>query len=230
MTINAEFIDQIVKNVMREMQSRVSPVDGAPKVNKQPSVSAAVHTMLAVNGLVISESVLAGANAAGRTIALQSGAIVTPSGRDFIRKNSITLSTQIAGTGTTSAGGTMITIGSMSSLTTAASAAGWKTQAASTEAEAASMAAAKIADGAVTCFGGEPSVVACLLNRNSSVRAAVVSRATNFESLMTMMNPHVICLDSGSWSFGELLRLLKGFMVPSGAPKSWSELNPGGGR
>ena len=231
MTISVEFIDQIVQNVMREMQTRVSPVDPAPKVTKQIVEPGAIQaTTLPVPGLVISEDVLIRSNAAGRTISLQSGAIITPSGRDYVRKNAIRISTQIGGSKAVTGTGTLIAIGSNTNSKSAASAAGWQTLAASTEQEAASLASGQLLNGLVACFGGEPSVVACLLNRNSSVRAAVVTRSTNLAALTSLLNPQVVCLESAGWSFSELLRLLKGLVLLPAAPKGWAELNAGGVR
>lgn len=243
MTINAQFIDQIVKNVMREMQTRVSTVDTAQSdVRQSPvtqvadskgSATAAVAPM-SLSARVISEDVLVAANAAGQTISLQPGAILTPSGRDFIRKNGIRLATQANLSERLVATGTFIAVGASTGAMTAASAAGWKTLTAATEFEAASLASAQMADGFVACCGGEPSIVACLLNRNPAIRAAVVTQATNLLTLTTVMSPQVVCLDSSGWSFGEILRLLRTFAGaewkkdPAGSDPHWKEIRAGG--
>ena len=223
MTISAEFIDQIVQNVMREMQTRVPMPDAAaPVVTKQ---TITLET-LQIGSRVVSENVLITANAAGRAISLSSGAVITPSGRDYIRKNGIRLTSEIGGKTVGSTGGTFIAIGD-STTSSAASAAGWKTLTSKNEFDAAVLASEKLSSGMVTSFGGEPSVVACLLNRNPAVRAAVVTKATNLVTLISIMNPQIVCLDSTGWSFAELLRLLRGLSMSAAIPKQWKELARG---
>ena len=223
MTISAEYIDQIVQNVMREMQTRVPMATvSAPVVTRQNSAP----ETLQIGSRVISENVLITANAAGRAITLAAGAVITPSGRDYIRKNGVRLSSNVAGNSGTSHGGTFIVIGDNSN-SSAASAAGWKTLNANTEFDAAIMASKVFTTGMVTSFGGEPSIVACVLNRNPAVRAAVITRSTNLAALTSLMNPQVVCLDSTAWSFAELLRLLRGLSMSAAIPKHWKELAGG---
>lgn len=224
MTISAEFIDQIVQNVMREMQSRVATVDAPARMRSEPT---ATLETLQIGSRVVSEDVLAKANAAGRAISLSSGAVITPSGRDYIRKNGIRLASDVVGGKSGKpVGGTFIVIGN-DATTSAASAAGWKLLTAKSEFDAAAMTAEKLTTGLVASFGGEPSVVACLLNRNPTVRAAVVTRTTNLATLTTVLNPQVVCLDSACWSFAELLRLLRGLSLSAAIPKNWKELTGG---
>ena len=218
MTISAQFIDQIVHSVMQEMQTRAAV--NAPAALKETKEDKTIG----ISSRVVSEKVLLAANAAGRAILLQPGAVITPSGREFIRKNNVRMTSQVGGKSLSPVVGTFIAVGTNTTLHSAASAAGWNTVSASTEFEAASVSLKNLSNGIVTCCGGEPSVVACLLNRNSAVRAAVITRATNLETLTTVMSPHVVCLESVGWSFGEVLRLLRGLsLVSGGAPKDWKE-------
>ncbi len=229
MTISVQFIDQIVQNVMREMQTRVPTFAAAtPTVMKKAAESTTESVQ--ISSRVVSETVLITANAAGRAISLQPGAVVTPSGREFIRKNNVRMTSQVSGKSSSSIVGTFIVIGSNTAVHTAASAAGWKTIAASTESEAATISLANLSHSIVACCGGEPSVVACLLNRDSAVRAAVISRATNLVTLTTVMSPQVVCLESSGWSFGDILRLLRSLATPSGAPAYWKEISTGSTR
>jgi len=225
MTISAEFIDQIVHNVMREMQTR-TPSNAPAALAKQIADTIPGDATISISSRVLSERVLVTANAAGRAISLQPGTVITPSGRDYIRKNGVRLTSDVSDTASLS--GTFIAIGT-STTTFAASAAGWKSLAASTEFDAASLASRHLSTGIVACCGGEPSVVACLLNRNPVVRAAVVTRTTNLVKLTTAMNPQVVCLDSSGWSFGDLLRLLRGLVGKTPTLKDWNEL-PGSTR
>ncbi len=228
MTISAEFIDQIVHNVMREMQTRTT--SNAPAALLEPVTNkAAADRTISISSRVLSEKVLITANAAGRAISLQPGTVITPSGRDYIRKNDVRLTSDVSGTGSATRSGVFIAIGTHAT-TSAASAAGWKALTATTEFDGANLASQHAATGMVACCGGEPSVVACILNRNPAIRAAVITRATNLVTLATMMSPQVVCLDSSGWSFGDILRLLRSLAAPPLTPAHWKEISAGSTR
>ena len=228
MTISTEFIDQIVHNVMREMQSRKT--SNAPAALTEPIVSKTrTDQTIRISSRVLSENVLVTANAAGRAISLQPGTVITPSGRDYIRKNGVRLTSDVSGSGAASLSGTFVAIGTHTT-TSAASAAGWKALTASTEFDAATLASQHAATGIVACCGGEPSIVACILNRNPAVRAAVITRATNLVTLITVMSPQIVCLDSAGWTFGDILRLLRSLAVPPNTPAHWKEISAGSTR
>mgnify|MGYP003559101106 FL=1 len=98
MTISAEYKDQIVQNVMREMQTRTT--SNAPVALRNAVVEKSpTDRTITINNRVVSENVLQTANAAGRTISLQPGTVITPSGRDFIRKNGVRLTIAVGGKG-----------------------------------------------------------------------------------------------------------------------------------
>jgi hypothetical protein len=228
MTISAEFIDQIVHNVMREMQTRKT--SDAPTALMEPVTNrASADRTISISSRVLSEKVLVTANAAGRAISLQPGTVITPSGRDYIRKNGVRLTSEVGGTGSASLSGVFVAVG-IHATTSAASAAGWKALNATTEFEAADLASQHATTGIVACCGGEPSVVACLLNRNPAMRAAVITRATNLVTLATVLSPQVVCLDSSGWSFGDVLRLLRSLAIPPKTPAHWKEISAGSKR
>ncbi len=227
MNFDAAYIDQIVQNVMREMKSRVTvaAVASVPMATSQTKAVTATEapTSLTIAAKVVSEDILVAARAAGRTIVLQAGAIVTPSGKDYIRKNDITVAGSALNKPVTVSTGTFIVIGSNSTCQSAASATGWKTSAVSNEHDAALAASQSLKNGITVTCGGEPSVVACLLNRNPDVRAAVITKATNLLTLTTVMSPQVICLDSSGWSFGDILKLLRSLSAAN-RPQGWKEI------
>ena len=227
MHINSETIDQIVRNVMRDMQPRTTSTSlAAPVRIPAPDSSEAI---VQIDSKVITEEVLNAARAAGRIIAINPDAVVTPSARDYIRRNAVQLTSRMVGS-VTATSGLLIGIGASSLAFSAAAAADWKTLAVSTEREAAAITAQHITTGLVTCIGGEPSVVACLLNRNQAVRAAVVTRVTNLVTLAALMNPQVVCLEASGWSFGELLKVFRSLAATRTAPVDWQEMADGGVR
>lgn len=237
MQLSSDTIDQIVRNVMRQMQSRSSAngsaapsVPAAVSGTASNATSAATTAVLRIDSKVISEQVLISAQAAGRSISLPAGSVITPSGRDYIRRQAVRVTSQVAGASGQSAAGMMISIGPNKLTDSAAAAADWQTLTVTGESQAAAAAMAQAASGIVVCAGGEPSIVTCLLNRNPAMRAAVITRATNLLTLVASMNPRVICLDSNDWSFGELLRLLRSLKFSAVVPAGWCELAAGAGR
>lgn len=227
MTIDAAYIDQIVQNVMREMKSRVTvpAVASAPMATSQtkPATATEAPTSLTIAARVVSEDILVAARAAGRTIVLQAGAIITPSGKDYIRKNGVTVAGSALNKPATVSTGSFIVVGNNATCQSAASTAGWKTAAVNNEHDAALAASQTLKNGITVTCGGEPSVVACLLNRNPDVRAAVITRATNLITLTTVMSPQVVCLDSSGWSFGDILKLLRSLSAAN-RPQGWKEI------
>lgn len=227
MTVDAAYIDQIVQNVMREMKSRVTvpAVSSAPLATSQAvSVpSAEAGTSLTIAAKVVSEDILNAARAAGRTVVLQAGAIITPSGKDYIRKNAVTIAGSALNKPATVSTGSFIVVGNNATCQSAASATGWKTSVVSNEHDAAVIASQQLKSGITVTCGGEPSVVACLLNRNPDARAAVITKATNLLTLTTVMSPQVVCLDSSGWSFGDILKLLRS-LTAANRPQGWKEI------
>ncbi len=227
MNFDAAYIDQIVQNVMREMKSRVPvpAVASAPMTTSQakPVTAADPSASLMIAAKVVSEDILIAARAAGRTIVLQAGAIITPSGKDYIRKNGVTVAGSALNKPATVSTGSFIVVGNNATCQSAASTAGWKTSAVSDEHDAALAASQSLKNGITVTCGGEPSVVACLVTRNPDVRAAVITKATNLIPLTTVMSPQVVCLDSIGWSFGDILKLLRSLSAAN-RPQGWKEI------
>ncbi len=234
MTFSAEQIEAITTSVLRELASRGVAVAAAEKSGTPADAVAPIgvasspdqrNAVVALTGKVISEQALVAINASGLTITIPAGAIITPSGHDYIRRNGITV-TSVLSTGKSAAGGTIIVVGNCFAATSAAKTAMWTTITAGCEFDAAKKSRKQLPNP-VVCCGGEPSVTACLLNRNSDVRVAVVTQNTDVSRLVRVMNPQVICLDAAGWSYAQLLKLLR--MMPFGAtiPASWKEIAGG---
>jgi hypothetical protein len=227
MNLSSELIDRIVQNVIRELQARA--VTGGTASAAAVTAEVGQPRPLLIDHPVITEDVLATAQAAGRLVSLPSGAVLTPSGRDYIRKHGVRLSSAVAARQESRLRGLLITVGTVASATAAAVATGWKTDRVSVETDAVPMALQHAAEGRVIC-GGEPSIVACLLNRESGLRAAVVTKQTDLAALQTAMNPQVICFASEGWSYADVRRLLQSLKSPLDVPAGWNERPAGGVR
>jgi hypothetical protein len=219
MTITVEFIDQIVRTVLREMQSRTVSSQSAPNSTEHAQQSAdGSAELLRIHEPVVTEAVLVHAGAADRAISLIPGAVLTPSGRDYVRKNNIRLSSSVSRASRSvspstkhvaEVQGLLIALPGSAIAVSSAAAAGWGSITVQNDSEAAAKAAELARVRSVVCFGGEASLVACLLNRNAAIRAAVIESSTDLTSLNQVMAPNVLCLNSLGWSFGSLLRLMR---------------------
>lgn len=235
MIYSSQQIETITQSVLRELRSRGVTVATAHRGSQSgtPASSAAVEAnqsmgdskaaSVAVTARVVTEDTLAAVQAAGRTVSIPAGAVITPSGHDYIRRHSV--SVHVSSGASKSAGmGTLLVIGTCASAEAAARAANWKSLDAGCEPDAAWKSRKHLA-GPVVCCGGNPSIVACLLNRDNNVRAAVVDARTDLTTLAAAMNPQVVCLDSVGWSFASYLRLFRQLgNADMSAPKKWKEL------
>lgn len=228
MSFDPAYIDRIVQSVLSEMRSR-GTAGGTAAAVKQEQSSKVGAEQIVIAERVISESVLAGVAAAGRTVSLPAGAVITPSGRDYIRRNKVTLSSSVAGKGT-AVSGLIIGLQSSSTLSSAATASGWKIVTAASIFDAAAIVVKEFVSGAVVCVGVEASAVSCLVNRDSRIRAAVISRPESAAALLSIMNPNVWCVDGNGWSFSDYQRLLKSVSAAPQKPTGWEEIYSGGQR
>lgn len=234
MSFDAAYIDQIVQSVLSEIRSQNTSGGrtsaSAPKATTVAAAPLALNAApLVIRDRVISESVLETAKAAGRTVTLLQGAVITPSGRDFIRKNRVTLSSGVAGS-STSASGLVISLETSATVSSAASATGWKVSSTANIFDAASTIVKEYQTHPVVCIGNESSAVACLVNRDNRIRSAVVGRPELVAMLASIMNPNVWCVDGAGWSFADYQRLLRSISRNAEKPTGWEEIAAGGPR
>ncbi len=234
MSFDAAYIDQIVQSVLSEIRSQ-NASGGTTSVSAPKSTSAAASpqvtatTPIVLRDRVISEAVLSSAQAGGRTVSLPQGAVITPSGRDYIRKNRVTVSSAVGGA-SVGVSGLVVSLQTIATVTSAASASGWKVSSTSSIFDAAATVLKEFHAQPVVCIGSEASAVACLVNRDSRIRAAVVGRPELLAMLTSLMNPNVWCLDGAGWSFADYQKLLRSVGRNAEKPTGWEELVAGGSR
>ena len=218
MTFSNELIDEVVRNVMRELQ--LSPTTAAASSTVGSSTSS-----VELSQRVITEDVLAEQIAPGATVVVPTDAVLTPSGRDYIRRHRIVISSVPSVAVSGSFGGLVLVVGDMNSMSSAAKSAGWAIDSVAGNFDAANLIAQKDAEQRTVCCSDQPSVIACLVNRNTQRRAAVVTSETCLSGLLNDMNPDTVCLSVKGWSFIELRRMLKKLSGNGGAlPAGWKEL------
>lgn len=229
MTFSSTQIEVITQSVLRELRSRGVAIAAEHSSDPRPEVRPGADVLASGCGLnekVITEDTLAAAEAAGRTVHISPGAVITPSGHDYIRRHGVTV-TSSGKTNSPVADGTVIVMEDSPAALSAATTAGWQTDSAGCEFEAASKAKTHLS-GPVVCSVEEPSTTACLLNRSVDIRAAVITHTTDIRLLGSVMNPHVICLSPAGWSFAALLKLLRHLTaVDREVPAKWKELSGG---
>lgn len=233
MKLTVEQVEEIVRSVLRELQ----PVP-APPVAPQSAGNAAVKQVVAVesdlislSSLVVTESVLSAVGAAGRTVALPRGAVLTPSGRDYLRRHGVRLASRLpSAEGQAGKAGLVIQAQRLAVLESAAGTAGWSVEQVSGEDAAVGRVLQLHGVRPLVCVTADPAVAACLLNRRSDVRAAAVSDRVDLQRLMDRLQPTVVCLDGTGWSWSQLLRLLRMMSVVRTVPSGWREAEQGAGR
>lgn len=258
MTIRPGLIDEIVRNVLSELRGGSSsggaptavagtstyPAESARGAVERPAgLSGSVATgrgdvaaeRTAVEPLtllqtVITEETLLQAGVTGCTIRVPARAVITPSGREYIRRHAIAIADCGVSAGESSAVGCVVIVDGSAAAVAAAESQGWSVQSVPDDVAAAERAASASGTRCLCCCR-QPARVACLLNRRPSIRAAVVDCGGDHNELFTVMQPNVVCLrGTDGWTVVTLRRLLKALAhVPSSVPPAWNELSGGPG-
>ena len=247
MALTSDKLEEIVRQVLQELRAgqvarpaaAVAPAAAtssvpvsAARVGAAPAVLTSAD-VVAISDRAVTESVLANAGAAGRTVSLVRGAVLTPSARDYIRRHNVRLSTAVTATASVSAAafaGAVVIVGRESTVRMAAAAVGWPVREVADNFSAARAAQELLPVKRVLCVCPSPAIAACVLNRDSAIRAAVLERAVGMERLLEQMQPQAVCLQSEGWGYPELSRLLGLMQRPLQQPAGWSEQQWGGVR
>lgn len=244
MNVRPELVDDIVRNVLARLQGTQPVAPAAPIATatcpkatsatavqstegRQPDASAAAGKICA---MVITEDTLQQANISGGSIEIPAGAVITPSGREYLRRFAI-LTRAAGGDRTTSQTGTLFLSGVDPVAQAAAAERGWGVRQHQNDLELAA-GVDDLASGPSLCSCDQPNIVACLLNRNARFRVAVIDRQSDVRKLLAVMRPDVLCLAAGTgWTTVGLRRLMQALeRLPPQVPDSWCELNTGGVR
>lgn len=248
MNFSALDIDRIVAQVMEELRPEPAPgpspakihlppappVAPAPKVAPTPERPAVRPEAVVFTEAVITGSLLEGRVGVSRSVRFAPQAVLTPTARDFLRIKQIEWSREAGNMiAPASANWQAIVSKSLPPVLSAiealkTSGEGWDLRLSGTSIEAACQAVSAIsrAEAAgIAVFAEDPDVVACLANRNSRVRAAVVHNTEALSSLRRILGPNVLAISPANKSFFELRNLLKTWsnggspVAPSGLEK-----------
>lgn len=200
------------------MQSQPEHIQQTRTVQPEASKVSGIE----VYGRIITEDTLIAANAERQSIRISSGAVMTPSARDYIRRNQIDVSNSKLAQ-PTALNGVAIVSTSSTTLQAALKTAEWPVVSATTDFHAATE-VVTTENTMMLCSVQQPSVAACLLNRSHRFRAAVVHPSDDFTALQTTMHPNVICLSPTGWSIAGFMTLLKELSVGTNRPSLWKEI------
>ena len=194
-----------------------------PASSSKAAVSSPSSTAV-VDSRVITEELLEGLDSDSHSISIPAGAVITPSGRDYIRRHGMTVQSLRNGAATAGTRGHVWIVGKAASVTSAAQSAGWAVSQASGNFDAAKQVAQSGSDVRHVCCSSQPSIIACLLNRKTNRRSAVVTESTCISELCNEMNPDTVCLSPVGWSVTGLRRLLNRLSETAQRPTAWREL------
>ncbi|MEZ6062287.1 MAG: hypothetical protein R3C19_18250 [Planctomycetaceae bacterium] len=181
----------------------------------------------ALTDRVITEAVLEHAGIVGRQVLLGRKAVITPSGYDYLRRNRVVV-TRAGSPVRNDLPGVVISINCDALADSAAKVVSWSRVSVASEVEAAARAIPMAATTRVACCGGEPGIVACLVNRHRGMRAAVVNSNCSMDAIWRQMNPNVVCFSPEHWSLAAVWQLLRQFTACSPeVPASWKEVPEG---
>jgi hypothetical protein len=229
--------ERLVEQIVGQVLARL----GAPASDRAPagSPSAAAASVLSNGELVLDAAVVTAETLEQRVnghrhIAVGRRTVLTPSALDYLRTAGIGwtrgASAQVPGPAGTWAAIVSRATAAVEKLLndTAGSPGPWRRELVGTPQEAARRATSSICRGeacGAIVFAECPEVVACLANRNTSIRAAVILDPAGVTSAIRSLGGNVFCVAPDGRSYFELRNLLRSVIaggVP-GVPAGWSE-------
>jgi len=237
MSFDGVDIERIVAEVMGRLLTSSPSLrsEDRPAAQASPvsaSREAETSNATSIPGMVITaELVQAGLNGSRNSaggIRIGPRAILTPSARDYLRTKNINWTREtVAATAGGSKTRWLAMVSKANSQAEAviknlqAGGLAWEQRLVGLPVEAISLAISAICRGeaaGVVVFSGEPEVVACLANRNQSVRAAVAINAHSAAAARQSLGANLLAIDPAGRSFFELRTTLNAFTA-GGAPK-----------
>lgn len=214
-------IERIVKDVLEQLQSRSvalspSPAQSTPARPASPAADTIGLTDVVITAAVLDKSPLK----AGSRLVIAPKAVVTPSARDWLRERKITFSraaSQSAAPLTTSAQWQLLvstvtpTVRSLIDQVSR-SHRDWRRQltgAAQDTAESVIRAISAAESQRVFVISSTAEAIACRVNRNSKVRAAVVATRDQLLAIEQSLSPNVIVVNPVAKSLMDLRHLVQ---------------------
>jgi hypothetical protein len=219
MNVASEQVELIVQRVLAHLGT---PGNRAPATSGSTSgpPDSAAPKGVQISEVVVTQAILAETINSAKQVRISPTAILTPSARDFIHNRGIEVIREPSSRRTTSSIRWQI-IATVATPAVATAVEGLKARGNDADfrvlglpAEAASQAVSALCRGEaskVVVFTSQPELVACVANRNDSLRAAAVGDMATAKRVQITLNPNLIAIDPSAKGVHELKALLKPF-------------------
>ncbi len=230
--------EQLVNQVVAAVMARLSGDAATPASNGTAPV-APTRTVCRLTDSVITGDLLAEHADGVEIVQIAPQAILTPTARDHIRQNGLQItrqSTASANSGGSAnsrsavfrvvATGHWPTVDSLMAKLPQVGGAAWQTAIEADQQKLAGCLAGALSGGEITAaiiLSQEAAAVACRLNRNDSVRAAVVGTAGEITALRSELSPNVYCIRPNGRTGIELSGLLR-TIASGGVPEASGDM------
>ncbi len=248
MNVDAATIERMVREVLRETQGTTPVRDNPAKTPKTeskllsiPAVGtpaaepAPASTAVVIGERIITADLLKEQTQPGTKVVVSKRAIITPAAQDYLRNFRITLERNETSTGLPSGSNSVrwkIYLSSIADHTVRAIDVVCQQrnqvtrELTGTASEAANLAVSAVSRAEVAgviVVTAAPELVACRANRNTIIRAAVVSDLAGWSRMQLQLKPNVVCISPQSRSFMELQNLLVKVVTGPApeAPSDW---------
>lgn len=211
MSIDSRLIDEIVAGVLNRLNPPVAASTSQPSA---PTVSA-IDTVVVLEQKVITEELLDAKAAGAKRLQFSAGAIITPTGRDWLRKREVPWRTAKPNQKTTSNGWRLLIASAtpaIEKLSEQIVTEGWNRQLAGDSDEAADGSVSALCRGEVAGIvvaSNSPERVACRANRNAQVRGAAVHSVADVKRVQGDLNANLFAIAPAGKSYFELRTLLR---------------------
>lgn len=226
MNIDAQAIDEIVAGVLSQL-GMTSTVERATRMST--SSPATGNQQLEIPETVITEDLLAAKASGAGTLLITQGAVITPSGRDWLRKHDVTWK-RVNETNKSDRKSLWRLIVATPSeaidkLNDEVTRWGWTVDCVSASEEAAVCGVTSLNENTegVVILTSEPERVACRANRHSHIRAASVAKVADIVRVKQQLGVNLIAVCPGDRGFFELRNIMKTLAAggPPQAPANW---------
>jgi len=228
MNIDTQAIDDIVAGVLSQL-GMTSTVARASHKADSVTKSSSASQKLELTEIVITEDLLSEKAAGATSLLIPKEAVITPSGRDWLRKHEITWKRDNPSTSSKEKAVWRLIVATpadaIDKLNDEVTRWGWSLDCVGGSEEAAVCGVTSLNEETegVVILTSEPERVACRANRHSHVRAASVAQVSDIARVKQHLGANFIAVCPGDRGFFELRNMMKTLAAggPPQAPENW---------
>jgi hypothetical protein len=227
MNIDAQVIDDIVAGVLSQLRMTTTVVrakDDHPKIDLVTK-----DATVKLDEIVITEDLLSEKAVGVESLSIKREAIITPSGRDWLRKHDVSWKRVNKTTDSNQKSAWRLIVATPSDaiekLNEEVNRWGWIVDCVNGAEEAAVCGVTSLSEETqgVVILTSEPERVVCRANRHSHIRAASVSEVSDVTRVQQQLGANLVALSPGNRGFFELRNMMKTLSAggPPKAPENW---------